>query len=240
MNDQQNRPNASATQALAPEALMLLSSHCAHCPTILDSLSKMIKSGELANLTIINLEMNPDAMQEYNVRSVPWVRIGSHELTGVQSIETLKQRAEWALKDLQNKDNKNMVAVFDFLLSDGQVNKVIDEIKENPQKIEIIMALLGDSGTVLSSRIGIGVIIEEFSGSNLLKSLIPQLEKLGNHANQQIQADVFYYLGLTADKKAIPILESALNRLTNKGGKSSRKDNDIQEIIEDSLEELQS
>lgn len=55
----------------APEAIMLLSSHCAFCPSVLDSLSKMIKSGELSHLSVINLEANPDAMQKYNVRSVP-------------------------------------------------------------------------------------------------------------------------------------------------------------------------
>ena len=94
----------------APEALMLLSSHCAHCPGVLDSLSKLIKSGELGSLQVINLEQNPKAMQQYNVRSVPWVRIGKHEFTGAQTIEALQQRIKWTKEEQQNTDedtNKN-------------------------------------------------------------------------------------------------------------------------------------
>lgn len=219
MNDQQIKP--------APDALMLLSSHCAFCPSVLDSLSKLIKAGDIGSLKIINLEKNPDAMQKYNVRSVPWVQIGKHELTGSQTIEALKQRAEWAQKDLSEKENT--VADFDFLLSEGRVNEVIDAIKDAPKKIQNIMALLGDSGTVLSSRIGIGVVFEELSATDLLKSLIPQLGEFSKHQDPRIRADAYHYLGMTADQKAVSILEAG------------KKDNDdeVREIIHDSLEALQ-
>ncbi len=218
--------NSKSTAKLAPDALMLLSSHCAHCPSVLDSLSKMIKTGSIGNLTVINLEKNPDAMQEYGIRSVPWVRIGKHELTGSQPLEALQQRAEWALNDLQEQDNT--IADLDFLLSEGQVNKVIQTIHENPEKMQSIMQLLGDSGTVLSSRIGIGVIFEELAGSTLLKSLIPQLAKLTQHSDQRIRADAYHYLGMTADSKAITSLELGKNDT----------DEDVREIAIDSLEAL--
>lgn len=218
--------NSKSTAKLAPDALMLLSSHCAHCPSVLDSLSKMIKTGNIGNLTVINLEKNPDAMQEYGIRSVPWVRIGKHELTGSQPLEALQQRAEWALNDLQEQDNT--IADFDFLLSEGQVNKVIQMIHENPEKMQSIMQLLGDSGTVLSSRIGIGVIFEELAGSTLIKSLIPQLAKLTQHSDQRIRADAYHYLGMTADSKAIASLELGKNDT----------DEEVREIAIDSLEAL--
>lgn len=218
-NDQQANP--------APNALMLLSSHCAYCPSVLDSLTKMIKAGDIGSLKVINLEKNPESMQEYNVRSVPWVRIGKHELTGTQTLEALKQRADWATKDLEEADN--IAADFDVLLSDGQVNKVIEAINKNPEKIQSVMELLGDSGTVLSSRIGIGVVFEEFIGTELIKALIPQFAKLSHHTDQRIRADVYHYLGMTRSPKAIPILESGKND----------KDKEVREIIIDSLKELQ-
>lgn len=222
MNDQTQSPNA------APEALMLLSSHCAHCPGVLDSLSKLIKKGEISSLHVINLEQNPEAMQEYNVRSVPWVRIGKHELTGAQTLEALQQRAQWARDDQQKESN--VTADFDFLLSEGQVNKVVESIQKEQTGIENIMALLGDSGTVLSTRIGIGVIFEEFAGSDLIKSLIPQLEKLTKLEDVRIRADAYHYLGMSADKRAIEILTH---------GKDD-KDPEVREIVADSLEELES
>lgn len=208
---------------ITPDALMLLSSHCAFCPSVLDSLSKMIKDGDIGNLRVINLEKNPDAMQKYKIRSVPWVRIGKHELTGSQTLDALKQRAEWAKKD--SEEQGNTVADFDFLLSEGQVNEVIEAIKDNPEKMQSIIKLLEDSGTVLSTRIGIGVVFEEFATTDLLKSLIPKLAEISKHKDQRIRADAYHYLGMTDDPKAIPILEA---------GKDD-KDEDVREIIIDSL-----
>jgi hypothetical protein len=219
----------SSTSNKTPKAIMLLSGSCAFCPSVLDSLSKMIKSGELSSLQIINLEQSPEAMQEYNVRSVPWVRIGTHELTGSQTLEALQQRAQWAADDEVSQDGtKNTIADFDFLLSDGQVNKVVDALQKNESDFKHIMMLLGDVGSVLSTRIGIGVVFEEFAGSDIVKTLIPQLGEFSQHDDSRIRADAFHYLGMTADKSAIPFLEAGKNE----------KDDDIKEIIADSLEEL--
>lgn len=218
--------NDTNTQT-TPSALMLLSSHCAHCPGVLDSLGKMIKSGDIAYLEVINLEKTPDAMRKYNVRSVPWVRIGKHELTGAQTLEALRQRVEWAIKDQEN--TTNLIADFDFLLSDGQVSKVIDALKQDESGFEAIMILLGDSGTVLSTRIGIGVVFEEFAENKLLKKYVSQLGTLSTNNDDRIRADSLHYLGMTADQSAISILESALDDA----------DEEIKEIATDALESLQ-
>lgn len=229
MNEKSANPNANSTKNnTSPEALMLLSSHCAHCPGILQSLGELIKSGDIGSMQVINLEQHPEAMQEYNVRSVPWVRIGKHELTGAQTLDALRQRAEWALKDSQSASENNQAADFDFLLSEGQVNKVIEDIKQDPSAINAIMELLGDSGTVLSTRIGIGVVFEEFAGNELLKSLIPELDKLTQHEDTRIRADAYHYLGMSADERALSILESGVND----------KDEEVRGIVADSLEEL--
>jgi hypothetical protein len=224
-----NKQTTVENQASAPDALMLLSGHCAHCPAVLDSLSKLIKAGDIGSLQVINLEQHPEAMQEYNTRSVPWVRIGTYELTGAQTLEALKQRAEWALKD-QQVDGDNQLAEFDFLLSDGQVNKVIETIKKKPDSLQSIMALLGDTGTILSTRIGIGVVFEELAESHLelLKSLVPELARLTKHDDPRIRADAYHYLGLSKDQRAIPILQAGKND----------KDAEVREIVIDSLGEL--
>lgn len=210
----------------SPKALMLLSGSCAHCPSVLDSLSKMIKKGDIGSLEVINLEETPDAMQEYNVRSVPWVKIGKHVLTGAQTLDALKQRAQWA-KDEQDNDT-NAVADFDFLLSDGQVNTVIDSIKKDDTGMTTVMSLLGDKGTVLSTRIGIGVVFEEFAQTPLIQSLTAQLGKLTKSEDSRIRADAYHYLGMTNDKSAIPFLEA---------GKKD-EDAEIREIASDSLDEI--
>jgi len=218
-----NDPHQNITSA---KATMLLSSSCPHCPSVLDSLSKMVKAGDIASLEVINLEQTPDAMDIFKVRSVPWVKIGNHELTGNQTLEALKQRADWA----KNESNKStqLIAEFDHLLSDGQVNNVIDTIKRDKSAMAAVMSLLSDSGTVLSTRIGIGVIFEEFSGTDLVKSLVADLGDLTSNTDSRIRADAYHYLGLTQDKSAVSFLEAGKND----------KDIEIQEIARDSLEEI--
>ncbi len=223
------------TNTPAPHALMLLSGHCVHCPNVLDSLSKMIKSGDIGSFEVINLEQHPDAMQKYKVRSVPWVKIGKHELSGAQTIEALKQRAEWAKKDLVEKglgaNTNNQIADFDSLLSDGKVNNVIESLQKDNTGLESIMSLLADTGTVLSTRIGIGVVFEEFAGEAIIQTLITQLGELANQSDDiRIRADSLHYLGMTADKSAIEILEKYKAHKTD--------DDEIKEIIADSIEEL--
>jgi len=232
MKEENTTPAFTPITPNAPEALMLLSSHCAHCPGVLDSLSKLIKSGELGSLHVINLEQNPEAMQQYNVRSVPWVRIGKHELTGAQTIEALQQRINWVKEEQNTETNKVniQVADFDFLLSEGQVAKVISTINKDHAAIQDIMTLLGDSGTVLSTRIGIGVIFEEFAGTDLLKSLVDDLGALTTHQDKRIRADALHFLGMTDDSRAIEFL--------NKAEIQKNNDDEIKEIIEDSLSAL--
>lgn len=210
----------------SPDATMLLSSHCAHCPGVLDSLAKMVKNGELGNLQVINLELHPEAMQEYKVRSVPWVKIGNHELSGAQTLEALQQRAQWARDEQQQQGN--LLADFDSLLSEGQVAKVVDTIKQDQSAMQAIMNLLGDPGTILSTRIGIGVVFEEFAGTELLKTLIPELGELTKHTDQRIRADAYHYLGMSNDKSAIPFLEAGKDDF----------DVEVREIVTDSLNVL--
>ena len=206
------------------DALLIISSTCPHCPSVLKHMSSLIKSGEIAQLTIINIEQQPLAAQKYNVRSVPWIKIGTQQLQGLQTLETLKQKVAWA------KQEQTLAADFDFLLSDGQATKVTEQIQQKPQEISAILELLGDEGTVLSTRIGIGVVMEDLSDSHILKSIIPQLGKLTKHKNALIRSDACHYLGLSNDPVVRPLLEACL-----------QDDNaDVREIAQDGLDELDS
>lgn len=206
----------------APEALLIIGSRCPHCVSVLNHMSTLIKSGDIAQLTIINLEQQPLAAKKYDVRSVPWVKIGNQYLQGAQTLETVKQKVQWA------KDAYNLSADFDFLLSDGQVAKVSERILHNPDTLSAILELLSDEGTVLSTRIGIGVIIEELASSDLLKSIIPQLSNLTQHKSSLIRSDACHYLGLTGDTSIKPILEACLND----------ENQAVREIAQDSLDEI--
>ncbi len=209
-----------------PDAIMLLGTHCPHCPAVLKHLSELVKAGDLGRLNIINLEQRPDAAKKYGVRSVPWVKIGKYELTGAQDISALRQRIEWSIND------SFLAGEFDYWLSEAQVEKAIEHINKAPESISAIVELLGDPATVLSTRIGIGVIMEEFTGSDMLKKLIPVFGELAKHEDRRIRTDALHYLGLTQSKDAVAVLKHYLDT-TDKND-----DSETREVAEDSLDEL--
>jgi hypothetical protein len=206
------------------DALLIISSKCPHCPSVLEHLSSLIKSGEIAQLTIINIEQQPLAAQQYNLRSVPWLKIGSQQLQGLQTLATIKQNILWA------KQKQSLSADFDFLLSNGQANKVTAQIIQQPSTVTALLELLGNDGTVLSTRIGIGVVMEDFaeSANELLQSIIPQLGKLTQHSSALIRSDACHYLGLSNHPSVRSLLEACLND----------SDVDVREIAQDGLDEL--
>jgi len=206
-----------------PQATLLLSSHCPHCATLLNLLNQLLKSGELSQLHSINIDVAPEIAQKYAVRSVPWLQIGDYVLTGLHDMPALKQRLEWT------QEKANLLGKFDQMLSNAQANEVVESIREDHSRFSAIVALLEDPATILSSRIGIGVIMEEFAGTELIQSHRLALEKLLEVKEERIRADVAYYLELTQSKEAIPALQQH----------ADDENADVREIIADSLNSLQ-
>ncbi len=208
--------------AVAPDALMILGTHCPHCPAVLKQLSHLLEEGKLGRLNIINLEQHPEDAQQYGVRSVPWVRIGKHELHGAQTRETMLQRIKWTSEQTTLKNE------FDYLLAEAQVNTAIEKIAADHSTLSAIIDLLGDPKTVLSTRIGIGVIMEEFAGTALLNEQLNTFATLANHKDARIRADACHYLSLTENKQALAILTKHQDDPSD----------EVKEVVADSIEAL--
>ncbi|CAA6825628.1 MAG: Unknown protein [uncultured Thiotrichaceae bacterium] len=206
----------------SPEAILLVGTHCPHCESVLQHASKLVKHGEFSQLTVHNVDQQPDVIQQYQVRSVPWIRIGQYELTGAQTYDALLQRVQWV------KEQRKLEGEFDYLLSEAQADKVLGRLHQKPEQMQAIIKLLGDSATVLSTRIGIGVVVEEFAGTPTLQEYIPQLSELSQHKDARIRADACHYLGLTESQIAIEPLENCQNDT----------DPEVREVVVDSLEIL--
>jgi hypothetical protein len=204
------------------KAIALISTQCPHCSSVLEHLISLIKQGDLSELQIINLNESPDIAQTLGVRSVPWVKIGSYELSGSQTVEAFKQRIQWT------KENGEWLGKFDHMLSHGKAPEVSQIIRDDNERMDVIIKLLSDSATILSTRIGIGVVMEDFTGSELLKSLIPTFGKLLEHEDARIRADASHYLSLTQSAEAISHLENHKDETND----------EVLEVIADSLEEL--
>ncbi|MEB4592934.1 HEAT repeat domain-containing protein [Candidatus Thiothrix sp. Deng01] len=115
---------------------------------------------------------------------------------------------------------------FIALLSTGRAAEVTERVQREPATMQVLLALLGDERTALSVRIGIGVVMEDLAGSNLLQQQVDMLGKLSQHKDHRVRADACHYLGLTYDAGALPFLQNALQD----------PDAEVREVAEEALE----
>lgn len=190
--------------AARPDALLLLTSSCPYCPTVLQGLSELVKGGLIGRLEVVNIGVRPEVAQQLGVRSVPWVRLGPFELEGLQSPAELKQWAERAGKP------DGLAEYFRELLKDGQLARVTGYIRRHAVAVGDLIKLLADPDVELTVRIGISAVFEELEGDAALHAAFDNLAPLGLHQDAHIRADAAHLLSLTHRPEAIPHLERLL------------------------------
>ncbi|MCW8855418.1 MAG: thioredoxin family protein [Gammaproteobacteria bacterium] len=205
-----------------PQALLFIATGCAHCPSVLQSLSELVKSGTLSSLEIVNIQQQAERASDLNIRSVPWVKIGPFELTGLRSKSELE---EWVKRA---DEPSAMGDYFGELMTSGEINKVHEIINQNPEYFPMLFELMANTETSLSVRIGIGAIVEDFAGSELLKNTIDILGTYTKHPAAHVRTDACHYLGLSQSKKAVAYIEPLLND----------ENTETREVAEEALEEL--
>lgn len=206
----------------APDALLLISTHCPHCPAMLAALADLVKQGTIGRLEAVNLEQHPEIGQSLGVRSVPWLRLGRIELAGVHGKAEL---ADWAAKA---DSEEGLADYFHMLLKEGQLPRAQAAIEADPALLASVLPIVGNVEASLNVRLGAGVLLENFAGSDALRALLPRLGELSQHADARVRADACHYLGLTGDTAAKPWLEARVND----------DDADVREIAAESLQTL--
>lgn len=206
----------------APDALLLISTSCPHCPTALLALSDLVKQGLIGRLEVVNLEAHPEVAQALGVRSVPWQKIGVIELAGLRSKAEL---AEWAQK---SDTETGMADYFHLLLKEGQMARVLELLHADPGQLAAVLPIIGNVDASLNVRLGAGVLLEEFAQSDALRALLPRLGELSVNTDARVRADASHYLGMTGSAAARPYLETRLDD----------DDADVREIAAESLATL--
>ncbi len=206
----------------APDALLLISTHCPHCPAMLAALADLVKQGTVGRLEAVNLEQHPEVGQALGVRSVPWLRLGRIELAGVHGKAEL---AEWAAKA---DSEAGLADWFHLLLKEGQLPRAQEMIESDPALLAAVLPIVGNVDASLNVRLGAGVLLENFAGTDALRALLPRLGELSQHADARVRADACHYLGLTGDPAAKPWLEARVND----------EDADVREIALESLQAI--
>ncbi len=209
-------------QLLPPDALLLIATGCPHCPTVLQALGELVKAGLIGRLEVVNAGAHPEMARTLGVRSVPWLRLGPFELEGLRSLAELRRWAERAAVP------EGMADYFRELLETGELKKVIELVSQDDTRLDALLLLLADAQTELAVRVGIGAVMEEFQGRDVLKRLVDGLGQLTHSPDAHVRGDASHYLALTGSPLAIPYLRPLL----------ADPERQVREIAQESLETL--
>ena len=213
----------SQSNTAAPDALLLLTAQCPHCPTVLQGLGELVKQGLVGRLQVVNIEVHPEVAGEYGVRSVPWIRLGDFELEGLHSIAELRQWAERAVSA------DGLAIYYAGLFKQGQLPRILAAVRRYPQHLSALLQLAEDPDTELTVRIGVSAVLEDLAGSRKIQELLPALLGLAQHEDPRVRADACHFLALSRSEAAL----EPLQQLTRDPEPA------VQEVAGDSLRELE-
>lgn len=189
----------------APDAVLLLTPVCPHCPAVLEAMAQLVKRGVIGRLEVINLAQHPAAGERFGgVRSVPWIRIGKLDFHGSHSLAELEH---WA--GIANHDQ----GISEYLivhLKDGQISLIESKLRAHPDWFRLLLAIIPDMDAPMQARIGVGALFETFAGEPLLEATIAPLTLLSRHADHRVRGDACYYLGLSRSPAARAALMQCL------------------------------
>lgn len=184
-----------------PDALLLINTGCAHCPGVLQSLSELLKKGQIGRLEVINLAVQPERASELGARSVPWLRLGPFVLQGAHSAAELRTWVDRASRA------EGMAEYISEQLEQQHLDQVLTLLRQAPEQQAVLAELIADLEVPMGVRIGVGAVIEELAADEQLSSLLPQLAPLLQAEASQVRADAAYYVGLSDSAAARELLE---------------------------------
>jgi len=214
----------SPVAATRPDALLLLTASCPYCPTVLQGLSELVKSGHIGRLEVVNIGVHPEIAQQHGVRTVPWLRLGPFELEGLRSPAELRTWAERA------GSLEGMSEYFRELLKSGKLPKVSAAVRADGSRLEALLQLFDDPELEIAVRVGISAVFEELEGDDMLLGTLDSLLRFTAHRDAHIRADAAHLLSLTRSPQAVAPLERLLQD----------ENADVREIAREGLERLQS
>jgi Thioredoxin domain len=206
---------------VAPDALLLMTGGCPHCPAMHQALTTLLKEGLIGRLEVVNVAVHTEAAEERNVQSVPWTKIGPYEIQGVVPVSELKHYA-------QGTDDVNIFDTYVLdLLKTGKRGAFEALVKNEPERVQSLARLMTNPDASMAVRLGIGAVLEELQGTALTQPLIPQLGALLDSGDPLLRADACHFLTLIGGEEVRPYMQVCRNHT----------DAELREMAEEWLDE---
>ena len=205
-----------------PDVILAITPTCPHCPNVMQTLNELVKQGEVGSIQVVNIAVENGFAQDNQIRSVPWLKIGTFILTGVQSKQTI---LDWVKKAHSAEGTQ---AYLVETLSGGELETTIQMLQQHPEAIEDFLPLIEDEETNINVRLGMAAIIETLEDQDILQRLVPGLLQLLRHPQARVRGDAAHFLSFMHDKNIIPALQEL----------RGDPDADVRDIVAESLEIL--
>jgi hypothetical protein len=183
---------------VVPDALLLMTGGCPHCPAALQALTVLLKEGSIGRLEVINVALHIEEAESRGVQSVPWIKIGPFELEGAATPAKLRELAVGV------NDDKVFDAWLLDILKAGKRQKFEALVKREPGRIHALTRLMQDPEASMMIRLGIGAILEELSGTGLSEPLVPSLAEMLESDDRLLRADACHFLTLIGSEAIRP------------------------------------
>ena len=187
-----------------PDALLFTAPGCAHCAAVKRALETLAQEGAIGNLTVVDAAAEPELAEQYEVRSVPWLRIGQFTLTGEHGLGELRQWADWA------SGEAGTMHYVSHLLTQGGYQQARAFIAADTQRLGALLGIVADPASNLEVRLGASALLESYAATAVLRQLLPQLGELSVHEDHRVRADACHLLGLTGSREACTYLRPRL------------------------------
>ena len=204
----------------ASQVTLFTSPHCAFCPTVSKIFTRLNEQGLITNFEKFDLTTHPELAEKYNIRSVPWFKINDLEFFGAHSATEIEY---WIS---HSKTPAGILRYITEALEAGKLGQIENLIRAHPDWLKISLKILADSSSPIQARIGLGAVIENFCGDNILLAILPGLESLITNEDHRVRADACHYLGMIPSDKIEELLTRCLND----------QHPEVREVAEDGLE----
>ncbi len=184
------------TQKPTLDVQLLVSPGCTACPVVMQAFERLLKEGKISSVHCFNLLDYPEKSAEFNTRSVPWMRIGEFEFTGLHSYQELENWVQAA----RAPDGRQKYLI--HLLENRQLDKAAELAEADPAWLAAAMGIGADPSTPMAARIGASAVIEQFADSDTLRQQVPLLLERSYAKDSQTRADIAFFLGLSNDVAA--------------------------------------
>ena len=186
------------------KAILFMTPGCPLCPGVKAALQTLRDEGGVSELEVIDATIETARAQSLGIKSVPWLQLGPFQFEGTLSLGELRTWAERALRD------DGLKIYFYEMLKSGKRAKVEYMIRQQPDRAAVLGDLLLDSEASMAVRIGIGAVLEELQGGDLLDALVPKLVQILQQQEPRNRADAAHYLSLIANPAALNALRDCL------------------------------